>query len=138
MHLDALCSVFLISSGIGRAISLRLAQDGATVIVNFSRSQGPADEVVSTINSTHGTGRAIAMKADAGSVVETKKMVEDIVVKHQKIDIVVCNAAKLYGLAGLENTTEEQFDEAFRVNVKGIYFLVQVCSFIRFRRHTLF
>lgn len=84
---------------------------------------------MTTINSTHGADRAVAMKADAGSVAETKQLVTDIVAKYQKLDIVVCNAGKIYGSTGLENTAEEEFDEAFRVNVKGVYFLVQVSTF---------
>lgn len=118
-------------SGIGRATSLALAKEGASVVVNFSRSQGPADEVVKTINSSVSeteTERAVAIKADVSSVSEIKRLVSETVERFGRIDILVCNAAKLYGSTGLANTTEAEFDEAFNVNVKGVYFLIQVRS----------
>lgn len=90
--------------------------------MNFAHSQAPADAVVAEI----GAERAVAIKADVGSVPAIKQLVADVISKYGKIDILVANAGKLYGASGLENTTEEQFDEAFAVNVKGVYFLTQV------------
>jgi 3-oxoacyl-[acyl-carrier protein] reductase len=116
--------------GIGRACSLALAKEGATVVVNYSRSQGPAEEVVSKINNLDRdestSGEAIAIKADVSSISAIKQLVTEVVKKYGRIDILVCNAAKLYGNATLENTTEDTFDEAFNLNVKGVYFLIQV------------
>lgn len=119
--------------GIGRACSLALAKDGATVVVNYSRSQGPAEEVVSEINNLtlndrdeSTNGEAIAIKADVSSIPAIKQLVAQVVKKYGRIDILVCNAGKLYGNATLENTTEDTFDEAFNLNVKGVYFLIQV------------
>jgi len=118
------------SQGIGRACSLALAKDGATVIVNYSRSQGPAEEVVSEINNLtsddeSASGGAIAIKADVSSISAIRQLVAEVVKKYGRIDILVCNAGKLYGNATLENTTEDTFDEAFNLNVKGVYFLIQ-------------
>lgn len=125
---------FIISLlGIGRACSLALAKDGATVVVNYSRSQGPAEEVVSEINNLTlddrdeaTNGEAITIKADVSSISAIKQLVAEVVKKYGRIDILVCNAGKLYGNATLENTTEDTFDEAFNLNVKGVYFLIQV------------
>lgn len=112
------------SQGIGRAISLLLAEQGASVVVNYSRSEAPALEVVKEINSS-GTERAIAIKANAGAVPEIKTLVTETVQKFGKIDILVANAGKIYGNKGLANTSEADFDEAFDLNVKGVFFLVQ-------------
>lgn len=113
------------TTGIGRAISLLLAQQGASIVVNYSRSEGPANEVVQAINSSS-SERAIAIKANVGSVPEVKQLVAQTVKKFGKVDILVANAGKIYGNKALANTTEADFDEAFDLNVKGVFFLVQV------------
>ncbi|ESZ98147.1 Brn1 [Sclerotinia borealis F-4128] len=108
------------SKGIGRAICLRLARDGAKVIVNYSNSSTAADEVVSLI----GKENATAIKADAGNVEDISKLVDATVEKHGKIDIVIACAAILK-LNELEDITEAELDQTFNLNVKGPLFLAQ-------------
>lgn len=116
-------------TGIGRATSLALAKEGAFVVVNFGRSRGHADEVVKEINSSAGDPkRAIPIKADVSSVLEIKRLVSETMAHFGRIDVLVCNAAQPYDDTGLENTSEAVFDEAFNVNVKGVYFLIQVST----------
>lgn len=110
------------SKGIGRAISQRLGQDGASVVVNFSRDASAADEVVRAI----GPDRALAVQADVGSVAGVDKLVAAAVERFGKIDAVVPNAA-IMPMRTTESTTEDDFDRAFALNVKGPYFLAQVC-----------
>ena len=109
------------SRGIGRAIALRLARDGACVVINFSNNAAPADELVEQI----GNDRAIAIKADVSRVDEVKRLVKETVDKWGKIDILV-NCAGVLPMDDLKSTSEEGFDKAFGVNVKGPYFLTQV------------
>jgi len=109
------------SSGIGRATALALAKEGASVVVNYSRSSAPADEVVQLI----GSDRAIAIKADVSNMDDVKRLVAETVAKFQKIDILILNAAKLYLDKELATTEEADFDEAFGINVKGPYFLTK-------------
>ena len=109
------------SKGIGKATVLRLAQDGAKVVINFSSDASAADELVQQI----GKDRALAIKADAGNVVEIEKLVKETVETFGKIDILVLNAGVL-AMKDLENTTEQDFDFSMAVNVKGPYFLIQV------------
>lgn len=73
------------SRGIGRAIALRLARDGASVVINFSSNASPADELVKQI----GNDQAIAIKADVSRVEEVKRLVEETVDKWGKIDILI-------------------------------------------------
>ncbi|KAF8316611.1 putative short chain type dehydrogenase [Clavulina sp. PMI_390] len=114
------------SQGIGKAISLALAKDGATVIVNYSRSQGPADATVEEIHKLTGSSTcAVAIKANVSVVPEAKALVEQVVKQFGKIDILICNAGKIYGEVDLAGTTEALYDEAFNLNVKGVYFMVQ-------------
>ncbi len=64
------------SRGIGAAIALRLAQEGATVAVTYTRNKKAADDVVASIASL-GTSAA-AFKADVASASETRHLVEDL------------------------------------------------------------
>ncbi|KAI4200367.1 MAG: hypothetical protein LQ346_002377 [Caloplaca aetnensis] len=108
------------SKGIGKATALRLAKDGASIVINYSSDAAPADELVKTI----GAGRALAIQADVSKVAEIEKLVKQTVDKFGKIDILVANAA-IAPNKDLEHTTEEEFDAVMALNVKGPYFLCQ-------------
>ena len=110
------------SKGIGRATALRLAKDGAHVVVTYSSDTAAAEELVKEIDSN----QVLAIKADAGNVAEFDGMIQEIVNKLGKIDILIPNAAVL-PMKDLENTSEEDFDKTITLNVKGPYFLAQVC-----------
>ena len=109
------------SKGIGKATALRLAKDGASIVVNYASDAKSADTLVHSI----GVHRALAVKADVSKVSEIEKMVKQAVDKFGKIDILVPCAGML-PMSPLESTTEELFDNIFALNVKGPYFLVQV------------
>ena len=109
------------SKGIGKALALRLAKDGAQIVVNYPSDSKAADEVVKTI----GSDRAVAVKADAGSVADVDRLVQETVQRFGKIDILVANAGSLPHKT-LESTSEQDFDSLFALNVKGPYFLCQV------------
>ena len=110
------------SKGIGRAAALRLARDGASVVVNYISDASGAREVVEEI----GSDKALAIQADAGNVAAITDMVEQTVAKFGKIDILLA-CAGIATLSPLESTSEELFDKMFGLNVKGPYFLCQVC-----------
>lgn len=110
------------SKGIGRATALRLARDGASVVVNYLSDAAGAREVVEQI----GSDKALAIQADAGNVAAITDMIEQIIAKFGKIDIVLAGAGML-AMSPLESTSEELFDKMFALNVKGPYFLCQVC-----------
>lgn len=114
------------SKGIGKALALRLAKDGANLVINYSSDAKAADEVVNTI----GRDRAIAIRADAGKLADMDRLVNETIQNFGKIDILVANAALLFHRT-LEATTEQDFDSTYAVNVKGPYFLCQV-SFMPF------
>ena len=113
--------------GIGKATAFRLAQDGASVVINYASDAAAANEVVEKI----GGNRAIAVKADAGSVSGVEAMVQATVKHFGKIDILVPNAGIL-PMIDLKSTSEADFDQIYNLNVKGPYFLVQVRSFFHF------
>jgi 3-oxoacyl-[acyl-carrier protein] reductase len=112
------------SKGIGRATALRLAKDGANVVVGYNSNPEAADEVVNQI----GTDKAIAIQADVGDVDEITSLVEQTIQRFGRIDLLV-PCAGIMTLTTLEQTTEEAYDKMFAINVKGPFFLCQVSPF---------
>lgn len=110
------------SKGIGRATALRLANDGASVVVNYMSDANGAHEVVNQI----GSDRAVAIQADASKVSAITDLVEQTIARFGKIDILLPFAGMM-APSPLESTSEELFDKMFALNVKGPYFLCQVC-----------
>lgn len=111
------------SKGIGRATAIRLARDGAKVVVNYSSGAEAAEETVKVI----GASQAIAIKADAGSVSAITSLVEETIAKFGKIDIVVASAGVMT-LNELEKITEAEYDSMMSLNVKGPLFLAQAAA----------
>ena len=110
------------SRGIGRAVALRLARDGAAVVVNYAGGAAAAGEVVAEIEKAG--GRALAVKADVSKVADVTRLFDEAIGRFGKVDVLVNNAGLiLYKL--LADTTEEEFDRLFAVNVKGTYFACQ-------------
>ncbi|KAL8928900.1 MAG: hypothetical protein Q9172_000738 [Xanthocarpia lactea] len=108
------------SKGIGKATALRLAKDGANVVINYLSNPSSAEELVETI----GHDRALAVKANVSDVIEIEKLVKQAVDKFGKIDILIPNAGTA-PMKDLEQTTEDDFDYTMALNVKGPYFLCQ-------------
>lgn len=113
------------SKGIGAALSERLARLGATVAINYSSDSSAADKLVEKIRT--GKRQAMSVKANAASVPEIESMVQQVVEQYGKIDILVPCAGVL-PMRTLDKTTEKDFDDTFALNVKGSYFLAQVCN----------
>jgi 3-oxoacyl-[acyl-carrier protein] reductase len=114
--------------GIGRAIALRLAKEGALVVVNYEQNVEAAAAVVREIEGAG--GEAFAIQADVGSVKGIGGLFETLDADLTKrrgssqFDILVNNAG--IGRDGtVETTSEAVFDELMAVNVKGSFFMTQ-------------
>jgi 3-oxoacyl-[acyl-carrier protein] reductase len=105
------------SKGIGAGIAERLAKDGASVVVNYSRSAKEAEAVVKKI--TAAGGKAIAVQADISQPQQIEPLFEATIKQFGKLDILVNNAG-IYLFGGLDSVTPEQFDAQFNLNVKGL------------------
>ncbi len=112
------------SRGIGRAIALRLARDGALVAVNYKKNAEAAAAVVKEI------GEAFPLQGDVGTVAGITQFFQaldaELTKRHgsNQFDILVNNAG--IGRQGtVETTSEEVFDELMAVNVKGSFFVTQ-------------
>ena len=110
------------SNGIGRAIAERLADNGAIVAVNYSKSAEKAQQVVAVIQAKG--GKALAVQADMSQVTDARRLVIDTVKQFNRLDILVNNAGKFMPKL-LEETTEEDFNSVIALNAKGPYFAMQ-------------
>lgn len=104
-------------SGIGKAISLLFARQGAIVCVLDWDEKG-GNEVMEEIQSQNGQGWF--RKCNVASLQEVKQAVETILNTYSKIDILVNNAGIAH-IGTAESTSEEDFDKVMAVNVKGVY-----------------
>jgi 3-oxoacyl-[acyl-carrier protein] reductase len=110
------------SAGIGRAIAERLAQEGATVVVNYGTSADKAKAVVAGIESKG--GKAIAVQADMSRVADVRRLISETVQRFGRLDILVNNAGMAL-FKPLIETTEQEFDRVLALNTKGPYFAMQ-------------
>jgi len=114
------------SRSIGAAIAKRLAQDGASVVINYASNEAAAKGVADEINSNR-AGAAVTVKADVSTVESCKYLLDETLKAFGKIDILVLNAGVMI-LNTLHQVDEKQFDDSFLINVKGPFFLVQAAE----------
>jgi len=106
------------SRGIGRAISLALAERGAQVIVNYAGNEEAAQKTVSDIQTAGGDARAI--RADVADTADVENMFGEIRTDPGRLDILVNNAGVLRDKL-LMFMSEDDWDRVMDVNVKGLY-----------------
>jgi 3-oxoacyl-[acyl-carrier protein] reductase len=111
------------SRGIGRATALALAKAGAQVVVHYGRGAKEAEAVVAEIQRSG--GRAEALSADLAAPEGPAKLAGQVRrVVGDRLDVLVANAGVSKSLT-LEQTTVEDFDQLFAINVRAPFFLVQ-------------
>lgn len=110
------------SRGLGAAIALRLAKEGAAVAITFTSKPDKAQEVVQQIQS--GGGKALAIQADAADTAAVQAAVNQTAKELGGLDILVNNAGILT-MAPLEQFSLDDFDRAVAVNVKGLFVATQ-------------
>ncbi|BCL78199.1 glucose-1-dehydrogenase [Ktedonobacteria bacterium brp13] len=112
-------------SGIGRAIALLYAAEGATVVVNYAHSQQKAAEVQQLIEQKQ--GRCLVLQADVSQYDQAVGLVEKTVAEFGRLDIMVNNAGIEIHAPFLE-VTEEQFDRVVALDLKGAFFCAQAAA----------
>ncbi|MBC7947323.1 MAG: NAD(P)-dependent oxidoreductase [Chitinophagaceae bacterium] len=118
------------SRGIGKAIALRLAAEGANIIV-AAKSVEENAKLGGTIFSAaeeieKAGGKALAVKCDIRFEDQVQEAVDKAVEKFGGIDIVVNNASAI-ALLPTEQTTPKQFDLMHSINVRGTFFVTKAC-----------
>lgn len=115
---DFVCVVTGGSRGIGRAIAIHLAKQGADVAITYASSKGPAEEVVSVIESLG--CKSMAIQSDASKLEEAESMVSTVVDAWGKIDVLVNNAGITRDQLILR-MSEQDWDQVLTTNLKSVF-----------------
>ncbi len=109
-------------TGIGREIGLSFAGEGASIAVNYSRSEKEATETAQEIRDLGVS--ALTIKTDVSQDAQVRSMVDTVVDELGRLDILVnsAGATTFVKLEDLEGLTEEMWDQALNVNLKGTFF----------------
>jgi len=113
------------SRGVGRAVALGFAQEGAKVVVNYTSNENAANEVVDAIQSMG--SKAIAVKADVAQKKDAEGLVGAAVDTFGKIDILVNNAG-FTRPALMIKMTEDQWDQVVDIHLKGAFLCSQAAG----------
>ncbi len=114
--------------GIGRAIALRLASEGADIALCYRANRSGAEEVAASITrAAAGTGverRVLALQADVSDTAEIQSFIAAVFERFGTADILVNNAG-LERRADFWDVTEQDYDLVLNVNLKGVFFTTQ-------------
>lgn len=113
------------SRGIGRAIALAFAAEGAKVVVNYASSSAAADEVVATIVAAG--GEAIALPADVSKADQVEALINSITEKWDRIDILVNNAGITRDTLLLRMKLED-WQAVINLNLTGVFLCTKAVS----------
>lgn len=113
------------SRGVGKAVALGYAKEGANVVVNYTSNEKAANEVVDAIQ---GMGcKAVAVKADVARKSEAENLVKAAVDNFGRLDILVNNAG-FTRPAMMMKMTEEQWDQVVDIHLKGAFLCAQAAA----------
>lgn len=104
--------------GIGRAVALKLAGQGAVVVVNYNGSKERAEEVVKTILENGGT--ASAYQCSVSDFEACEKMIKDVIAQYGHLDILVNNAGITRDNL-IMKMSEEEFQDVIQTNLAGVF-----------------
>jgi len=110
------------SKGIGAAIAKSLADEGASVVVNYASSKSGAEAVVKAI--TEAGGKAVSVRGDVSKAAEAQGIIDAAIENFGRLDILVNNSG-VYEFAPIEAVTEERFHKIFNINVLGTILTTQ-------------
>lgn len=110
-------------SGIGRAIAVAYAKEGADVIIVYLNEHGDAEETKGHVEKA---GRkCLHVAGDIGDESFCTKLIEQVVQQFGKLDILVNNAAEQHPQPSIENITSEQLERTFRTNIFSFFYLTK-------------
>ena len=112
-------------SGIGRAIAIELARQGAAVTINYHKNAEAAEATKREIEAAG--GKAQVIQADVSSVADIQRLVDGTVAAFGRLDILVNNAGMETRTSTLD-TTESQFDRVIATDLKSAFFGVQLAA----------
>ena len=115
------------SRGIGRAIAMRMAEQGARVVISSRKIEACA-AVVREIDAAHGEGKAIAIPASISAKAELEHLIAESEAKLGPVDVLVCNAASNPYYGPLGGISDEQFRKILDNNIISNHWLVQLVA----------
>ncbi|MBH8576907.1 3-oxoacyl-[acyl-carrier-protein] reductase [Nostocaceae cyanobacterium CENA369] len=113
------------SRGIGKAIALQLATEGANVVVNYASSSAAADNVVAEITASG--GQAIALQADVSKAEQVETLLNTVIEKFKRIDILVNNAGITRDTLLLRMKPED-WQAVIDLNLTGVFLCTRAAS----------
>jgi 3-oxoacyl-[acyl-carrier protein] reductase len=114
------------SRGLGRAMAIRFAQEGAAVAINYCKNRDAAEDVVKAIASAG--GKATAFQADVASSGEVQEIVEAVLKMYGAIDILVNNAGVSVPAPTLMEASWQDLDRMIDVNLRGVIHCVRAVA----------
>lgn len=112
-------------SGIGAGISLRFAQAGASVVVNFLTSESGALRIVAEVEGMG--GQAIAAWADVSQAADVNRLIDSILTSFNRIDVLINNAG-IFPLSTLLDMTEEHWDQVVDASLRSTFLCTQAVA----------
>jgi NAD(P)-dependent dehydrogenase (short-subunit alcohol dehydrogenase family) len=112
--------------GIGRAIAEELGQGGAKVVVNYSQSRGPAEELVQALQG-QGSPHSIAIQADVSDPTQAARLIEETIRQFGRIDVLVNNAGINIDRT-MKNLTVEDWDKVIQVDLNSYFYTVKAAQ----------
>jgi NAD(P)-dependent dehydrogenase (short-subunit alcohol dehydrogenase family) len=110
-------------SGIGRAVAIAFAKEGADVAINYLEEDRDAKETQQLVEK-HGR-ECVLLRGDVGDEATCRRIVEKAVKDLGKLDILVNNASEQHPQDSIEDITAEQLERTFRTNVFGYFFITK-------------
>ena len=110
-------------SGIGRAVAVSYAREGAKIAIIYLDEDIDANKTKKIIEDSGGT--CLIIRGDVGDEYFCSAAISTVINTFSKIDILVCNSAEQHSSKSIEEITYEQLDKTFRTNVYGAFFMVK-------------
>ena len=110
------------SQGIGQAIAVRLAEEGADIVIDYRSHVEGAEETLSKVKAAGRRGYIVS--ADLGVVSEVRRLIAEGIQQFGKLDILINNAG-IEKNASFWDVTEADYDSVVNVNLKGVFFATQ-------------
>lgn len=119
-------------SGIGRAVCNLFALEGATVAFTYVKGQEERDakdtlELINKAKASDAT-EPMAIPADLGYDENCKRVVDEVVNRYGRIDVLVNNAAEQHEAGSVEEIDEKRLDRVFRTNIFAYFFMARSCT----------
>jgi len=109
--------------GIGRAIAEVLGQGGASVVVNYSKSKGPAEDLVVRLQQ-NGSPESVAIQADVSDPAQATRLIEETVQRFGRIDVLVNNAGINIDRT-MKNLSTDDWDKVIQVDLNSYFYTVK-------------